>query len=91
MIKKQDDKASGGNLFHPNVIGQLADVAEIELAACGRIHAHEACQGLASAFNDDFFVLDGDLVQERPKILTHIHCRNNFRHGESFSLYVILR
>ena len=84
MIKRQDDKASGGNLFHPDVVREFADIAEVELAACGGIHTHEACQRLASAFNNDFFVLDGDLVQERPKILTHIHCRNYFRHGESF-------
>ena len=77
--------------FVPNVVREFADIAEVELTACGGIHAHKACQRLASALNDDFFVLDGDLVQERPKILTHIHCRNYFRHGESFSLYVILR
>ena len=84
-------RRESGLKFVPNVVGQLADIAKVQLAACGRIHAHETCQGLASAFNDDFFVLDGDLVQKRPKILTHIHCRNYFRHGESFSLYVILR
>ncbi len=77
--------------FIPNVVRELADIAEVQLSTCGGIHAHEACQRLASAFNDDFFVLDGDLVQERPKILTHIHCRNNFRHGESFFPNVILR
>ena len=75
----------------PYTVRKLADIAEVKLTACGGIHAHETRQRLTSAFNDDFFVLDGDLVQERPKILTHIHCRNNFRHGESFSLYVILR
>ena len=67
-------RRKSGLKFVPDVVGQLANVAEVELAACGGIHAHEACQRLASAFNDDFFVLDGDLVQERPKILTHIHC-----------------
>ena len=84
-------RRKSGLKFVPDVVGEFSDVAEVELAVCRRIHAHETCQRLTSAFNDDFFVLDGDLVQERPKILTHIHCRNNFRHGESFSLYVILR
>ena len=67
-------RRESGLKFVPDVVGQLADIAKVQLATCGRIHAHEACQGLASTFNDDFFVLDGDLVQERPKILTHIHC-----------------
>ena len=84
-------RRESGLKFVPDVVREFANVAEIKLAVCRRIHAHEACQRLASAFNDDFFVLDSDLVQKRPKILTHIHCRNYFRHGESFSLYVILR
>ena len=67
-------RRKSGLKFVPNVIGQLADIAKVQLAACSRIHAHETCQRLASALNDDFFVLDSDLVQERPKILTHIHC-----------------
>ena len=84
-------RRKSGLKFVPDVVREFSNIAEIKLAACSRIHAHETCQGLASTFNDDFFVLDSDLVQERPKILTHIHCRNYFRHGESFSLYVILR
>ena len=67
-------RQKSGLKFVPNVVGEFSNVAEVELTACGGIHAHKACQRLASALNDDFFVLDGDLVQERPKILTHIHC-----------------
>ena len=67
-------RRKSGLKFVPNVVREFSDIAEVELAACGGIHAHKACQRLTSAFNNDFFVLDGDLVQERPKILTHIHC-----------------
>ena len=84
-------RRESGLKFVPDVVREFSDIAKVEFTVCSRIHAHKACQRLASAFNDDFFVLDSDLVQERPKILTHIHCRNYFRHGESFSLYVILR